>query len=101
MVNSYAKELLDFLDKSPSAFHAVDTICDMLEGYTKLNENEKWNLVPGGKYYVTRGGSAVIAFRIPSAAPKGFLMTASHSDRPTFKIKENAELSGADRKSVV
>ena len=51
-------------------------------------------LEKGGKYYFTRGGSAVMAFRIPKGDPRGFLMTASHCDRPTFKVKENPELTG-------
>ena len=91
------EKLMAFLDASPSVYHATANLAAELEsaGYAPLREADDWNLVPGGKYYLTRGGSAVIAFRIPNAAPKGFLMTASHSDRPTFKIKENAELSGA------
>ena len=88
--------LMAFLDASPSVYHAVANLASRLEnaGYTRLSEAENWNLVPGGKYYLTRGGSAVMAFRIPAAAPTGFMMSASHSDRPTFKIKENGELSG-------
>ena len=86
-----------FLDASPSVYHAAANLAAEFEnaGYALLKEADDWNLVPGGKYYVMRGGSAVIAFRIPRVSPRGFLMTASHSDRPTFKIKENAELSGA------
>ena len=58
-----------------------------------MQETEPWALVPGGKYYLTRGGSALMAFRVPQA-PKGFLFTASHADRPTFRVKENGELVG-------
>ena len=91
------EKLMAFLDASPSVYHATANLAAEFEnaGYALLKEADDWNLVPGGKYYVMRGGSAVIAFRIPQDAPKGFLMSASHSDRPTFKIKENAELSGA------
>ena len=91
------EKLMAFLDASPSVYHATANLAAELDaaGYAPLREADDWSLVPGGKYYVTRGGSAVIAFRIPNGAPRGFLMTASHSDRPTFKIKENAELSGA------
>ena len=59
-----------------------------------LQESGKWELVPGGKYYMTRGGASIMAFRIPEGTPKGFLMSASHADRPTFKVKENGELVG-------
>ena len=90
------EKLLAFLDASPSVYHAAKNIEDELKkaGYTALSEAQRWELAPGGKYYVTRGGSAVLAFRIPRRWPKGFMMTASHCDRPTFKIKENGELTG-------
>ncbi|MBQ7922513.1 MAG: M18 family aminopeptidase [Clostridia bacterium] len=83
------KALLDFIEKSPTAFHAVETIGSMLheEGYTHLGEGQDWGLIPGGKYYVTRNQSSLIAFRIPENYAAGFLITASHSDSPTFKIK--------------
>ena len=85
-----------FLDNSPSVYHAVENIRIELEnaGYTRLSEGESWNLTAGGKYYLTRGGSAVLAFRVPQEAPQGFMMSASHSDRPTFKVKENGEMAG-------
>ena len=90
------KGLMDYLDASRSVFHAVDGLRKILEetGYTRLQESGKWALVPGGKYYMTRGGASIMAFRIPNCAPKGFLMSASHADRPTFKVKENGELCG-------
>ena len=90
------KAFISFLDASHSVYHAVQNLTDLLTdaGYTQLSEGEKWALVPGGKYYLTRGGTAVIAFRIPQGQVKGFVLSASHSDRPTFKVKENAELCG-------
>ena len=89
-------DLCAFLDASHSVYHAAAGLEQMLRkaGYTRLLESQKWELVPGGKYYLTRGGSAVLAFRVPEEQPQGFLMSASHSDRPTFKIKENCELTG-------
>ena len=96
MVNENVKELMTFLDGAPSVYHAVEQLRRMFEdaGYTRLDEGGRWDLQVGGKYYLTRGGSAIVGFRIPCADPQGFLMTASHSDRPTFKIKENGELDG-------
>ncbi len=90
------KALKDFLDASHSLYHAQAYLMNILTeaGYTRLYEHENWNLVPGGKYCLLRGGTAVLAFRIPQGAPKGFLLTASHSDRPCFKVKENFELGG-------
>ena len=88
--------LMEYLDAAHSVFHAVEGLKNILEekGYTRLQESGKWELVPGGKYYMTRGGASVMAFRIPAGSPKGFLMSASHADRPCFKVKENGELSG-------
>ena len=91
-------DLLTFIDQSPSPFHAVDTIAKTLSaaGYTRLSESSPWQLAPGGKYFVTRNGSSLLAFRIPRADFTGFLFSASHSDAPTFRVKENAEMEGPD-----
>ncbi len=90
------ENLCAFLDASVSVFHGVayleKTLLD--QGYTKLQERDVWALAPGGKYFMIRGGTALMAFRVPSCTPKGFMLSASHSDRPTFKLKENAELTG-------
>ena len=90
------QELMKYLDSAHSVYHAVEGLRALLEekGYNRLDEGSAWELVPGGKYYLTRGGTSILAFRIPQGAPKGFLMSASHADRPTFKVKENGELAG-------
>ena len=97
------KVLMEFLDGAHSVFHAVAGIEKVLQenGYTCLQEQNKWDLIPGGKYYVTRGGSAVIAFAVPEGECRGFLMSASHADRPTFKVKENGEQVGAYTRLLV
>ena len=89
--------LMAYLDKAHSVFHAVAGLVEELEmaGYSRLLEQNAWQLVPGGKYFVTRGQSAVIAFRVPEKAAQGFLLSASHGDRPTFKWKENGILKSA------
>ncbi len=93
-----SRELLDFIKASPSAFHSIDTIKNYLEsdGYTKLCEGSKWNLENGGKYFVIRNNSSIIAFRIPNAEITGFNIAASHSDFPCYKLKDKCELSGND-----
>ncbi len=90
-----AKEMLEFIEKSPSCFHAVDNIKKRLnaQGFTELSETEDWEILPGGGYYAVRNESALIAFRMPEKAAKGFHITAAHSDSPTFKIKESPELT--------
>lgn len=88
------KKLFDFIDAAPTAFHAVEQLKNELgkQGFTELYEAKPWQISKGGRYYVTRNGSSLIAFKVPKAAPTGFMMTAAHADSPAFKIKENAEL---------
>lgn len=88
--------LKDFLDAAHSVYHAASAIVWELEaaGYIPLSESACWELMPGGKYYLSRNGSSVIAFRIPECVPAGFMLSASHSDRPGFRVKENGELTG-------
>ena len=88
--------LRQFLDEAHSVYHAVAALESALlaDGYEKLQEQAQWQLLPGGKYYFVRGGSALMAFRVPEKTPKGFLLSASHADRPCFKLKENGELTG-------
>ena len=97
------KALMDFLDGAHSVFHAIAGLEKALaeNGYICLQEQDAWELIPGGKYYVTRGGSAVIAFQVPEGEWNGFLMSASHADRPTFKVKENGEQVGAYTRLLV
>ena len=102
-MDSRTKALCDFLDASHSVYHTQAYLAETLKnaGYTRLYEQDEWALIPGGKYFLTRGGSALVAFRVPKESPKGFLMSASHSDRPTFKVKENFELAAAYTRMAV
>ena len=95
--------LCDFLNASHSLYHAVAYLEQLLKqaGYTRLYEHKAWDLVPGGKYYLVRGGTALISFRIPQGEAKSFLLSASHSDRPCFKVKENFSLAGAYTRMAV
>ena len=89
--------LLDFIAASPSVYHVIDNFAGMLEaaGYTRLRERERWTLVPGEGYYVTRADSSLIAFRVPAAESwTGFRLAAAHSDSPCFKLKHSPELTG-------
>ena len=91
MLNS----LLHYIRKSPTCFHAVSRLEEILRenGYICLPEGG-WELIPGGKYYTTRSGSSLIAFRIPEKTPTGFMLTASHTDSPCFRIRDHADLPG-------
>ncbi|MCU6748137.1 MULTISPECIES: M18 family aminopeptidase [Lachnospiraceae] len=99
MYQKTAEELLKFLSKSPTSFHAVFTMKEMLfqEGYQELKETQKWDLKKGGRYLVTRNESSLIAFSIPEREIDGYRIMTSHSDSPSFKIKENPEILTEDR----
>ena len=92
---NYVEGLFSFIDKSPSPFHAIEAMKEMLTeaGFIEVQENKSWELEKGSSYFVVRNDSAIIAFQLPNEEVKGFHMVASHSDSPSFKIKENAELT--------
>lgn len=97
MFEKTSKNVLEFISKCPSCFHAVNELSKMLDeaGFTHLKECEKWDLKRGGKYYTTRNGSSIIAFNIGEKLDNyHFQITSSHSDSPNFKIKERAEVKG-------
>ena len=81
--------VLGLLDASPTPFHASKNMSMMLEnaGFTKLIETEKWELMEGNKYYVTRNDSSVIAFTYPKE--KSYTMIGCHTDSPNLKLKPN------------
>lgn len=90
-----SKEMLEFIDKSPSCYHTVANVRSMLEeqGYRQLKETDRWEMKRGQGYYVTRNDSSVIAFFLPENEVEGFHIIASHSDSPSFKIKEQPEMA--------
>ena len=87
------EKLIAFIKDSPTAFHAVHTAAGMLEeaGFVRLNERDAWDLARGGKYYVTRNQSSILAFALPENADSAFLLAASHTDSPTYKLKAESE----------
>jgi aspartyl aminopeptidase len=88
------QDLLDFIDASPSPWHAVATSAERLckSGFKALNESEAWELETGGRYFVTRGGSSMIAFTIGQNAhtTSGFNMVGAHTDSPGLRLKPHA-----------
>ena len=89
-----SEKLIQFIENSPSAFHTVETIKFLLlkNNFSELCENKHWHITAGGNYFVTRNNSSLIAFSIPENPLAGMRIIASHSDSPTFKIKENPEM---------
>ncbi len=82
--------LLGFLDASPTPFHATQNMAGMFKnaGFKELEEVQKWELIAGEKYFVTRNDSSIIAFTYPKNN-KSYLMIGSHTDSPNLKLKPN------------
>lgn len=97
MQHAPARELLHFIKNSPTCYHVTENIRQKLlaNGYTELSERERWEVAPGGKYFVRRNGSSIIAFRVPEMIDGGFAMAAAHSDSPTFRLKEHPDRRSA------
>ena len=89
--HALAKDLLDFIDASPSPWHAVASCETRLQaaGFSRLEEVDRWQLTSGGKHYVVRGGSSIIAFIVGSSSPaeSGLRLIGAHTDSPGLRIK--------------
>ena len=96
MEKELAKELVSFINSSPTAYHAAKTVEDYYksEGYTELFEKDKWNIQKGGKYYISKNQSAIIAFEVGEGniEEEGFRLIGAHTDSPGFRIKPYAEM---------
>jgi aspartyl aminopeptidase len=92
-----AQALLDFIDASPSPWHAVTQVEQALtaQGFTRLNESDTWQLTQGGKYYVVRDGGSIIAFSLgqKAIAENGFRIVGAHTDSPGLRLKPKAAYS--------
>lgn len=89
----YVRDLLDFIDQSPSPWHAVATIEATLREFRfiRLEETDKWSLQAGGRYYVVRDDSSIVLFILGSKAPaeSGFRIVGAHTDSPGLRIRPN------------
>jgi len=101
-----ATALCDFIDASPSPYHAVDSAEKVLAaaGATRLDERDAWRLEPGTTYYVIRDGAAMIAFRPGKKAPAetGFALSGAHADSPGLRarIEKSVATRGMERVAV-
>ena len=94
-MNTY-DNLFDFIRRSPSAYHAVDTVAKALisHGFTELYEVDSWRLIDGEGYFIRRDGSSIIAF-VYHKGELGFNVVSSHSDSPSFRLKLTDTTVGA------
>jgi aspartyl aminopeptidase len=89
-----AQDLLDFIDRSPSPWHAASDLADRLAagGFRRLRETERWRLGPGDRAFVVRGDSSLVAFVVGQAplSETGFRIVGAHTDSPGLRIKPKA-----------
>lgn len=89
--DSVASDLIDFLNASPTAFHAVDEAKKRLKaaGFEHISEREDWSLEAGKKYFFTRNHSTIVAFAIGKryVTGNGFHIVGAHTDSPCLKVK--------------
>jgi len=94
-ITDFNQNLLSFLDKSPTPFHAVAAMSECLEknDFRKLDELDSWGNLSAGKYYITRNESSLIAFTLgeEDLAETGFKMVGAHTDSPCLKVKPQPE----------
>lgn len=90
-----SRNLLEFIDSSPTPFHATENMAKILkaENFVELDERNTWDLEPRGKYYIIRGESSIIAFRLGEEplAENGFRIVGAHTDSPCLKVKPNPD----------
>ncbi|MCR5348883.1 MAG: M18 family aminopeptidase [Bacilli bacterium] len=92
------KNVLDYISCSHSPFHAVLQVKEALleEGFIELDESKRFELVPGGKYFLTRNGSSILAFVYPNEDTYGYHIAATHNDSPTFVLKPKPVIVSGD-----
>ena len=88
---NHTQELIDFIDRSPTPFHAVENMRQLLltNKFVELREHESWPLESSGKYFTTRNGSSIVAFRLGDELTEGFRMIGAHTDSPCLRLKPN------------
>ncbi len=93
--SDYNQNLVDFIQASPTPFHAVQNMADLLcsHGFTPLAENRPWQLSPGEGYFLRRADSALLAWIIgdDEELTSGFRLLAAHTDSPCLKLKPRPE----------
>jgi aspartyl aminopeptidase len=93
-----AQDLLNFIDASPSPWHAVNSVENRLiaQDFIQLHETQAWQLQTGNSYYVVRGGASIIAFTLGQTPilESGFRMVGAHTDSPGLRLKPNAAYEG-------
>lgn len=95
-VKSFAREVIEFIDESPSTYHVVKNCSDILDenGFERIMPREKWEIKKGGKYFLKKSSSTIIAFTVGEDfdVKNGFKIFGAHTDSPCFRIKPSPEI---------
>ena len=95
-VKSFAREVIEFIDESPSTYHVVKNCSDILDenGFERIMPREKWEIKKGGKYFLKKSSSTIIAFMVGEDfdVKNGFKIFGAHTDSPCFRIKPSPEI---------
>ncbi|KAG9396018.1 aspartyl aminopeptidase [Carpediemonas membranifera] len=91
-MDPHAQDYIDFLNESHSPYHAIAAMQQRLEadGFCRLKERDAWSLEAGKKYYLTRDGNSLFAFKMPAGKPTRFVMAGAHSESPVWRLKSTA-----------
>src|SRR5690242_17874045 len=91
------RDLLAFIEAAPTPYHAVAEVAARLQhaGFRRFSERDAWQLGPGDRGYVVRGGGSIAAFRMGQKSPAeaGFVIVGAHTDSPNLRLKPEAELT--------
>ena len=93
--HAYLNGLMSFISDSPTPFHAVASMVSQLStaGYSQLEVSSTWHLKAGGRYFITRNDSTIVAFQLPKEnALQRIHMVGAHTDSPCLKVKPNPEI---------
>lgn len=90
-MSDVAADLMRFLDRSPTPYHAVAESVRRLsaDGFEHVLESDPWSLSPGDRHYAVRGDGSLVAYRVGSAPPAeaGFRVLGAHTDSPNLRLK--------------
>ncbi|CAI8502811.1 unnamed protein product [Hanseniaspora opuntiae] len=106
---NYGDDFVQFLNQSPTPFHAIHSMSQILEnkGFKKLDETLPFhgNVEANGKYYITRNGSSIVSFIVggkwnPTSKESSFSIVGSHTDSPVLKLKPVSKVSKEGFKQI-
>lgn len=98
------RDLLAFIDSCPTPYHAVAESSRRLRaaGFSELDERDAWQIEPGAKHYLVKGGGTLVAFVAGQSSPEeaGFVLLGAHTDSPNLRVKPLADITASGHRQV-